>query len=126
MYTGIKTGVLAIDGNSEGVKKLKEIATRIKDKILKGSKTPILDQGVDFDRFSMEVGVLDVVFFVADAIIDTAKCFINVKVKDPFGDFNVALQTYQDEIVAHGFSEDIANTFPDVIDKIFEAYYKIN
>ncbi|MCR5376151.1 MAG: InlB B-repeat-containing protein [Lachnospiraceae bacterium] len=134
LYSCVKTGTLAISSHpTEVVDKLKEVATRIKKKLTKETEKvilekgeDILEEGLDYDRFSMDIGALDVVFFLSDAIIDTVKCFANVKVKDPFGDFNVALQTYQDEIVAHGFSEDIANTFPDVIDKIFEAYYKIN
>ena len=54
---------------------------------------------------------------------DQVKFSINSKNLDPFGDFDLALQTYQKEITKHGFSQDIADAFPGVINDIFLDYY---
>ena len=54
---------------------------------------------------------------------DQVKYSINSKNLDPFGDFDLALQTYQKEITKHGFSQDIADAFPGVINDIFLDYY---
>ena len=54
---------------------------------------------------------------------DQVKFSINSKNLDPFGEFDLALQTYQKEITKHGFSQDIADAFPGVINDIFLDYY---
>ena len=68
----------------------------------------------------------DLLEFLWDTAIDTYEYVDSRKALDPFGNRNDALVTFQKEITKHGFSEGIKKEFPDVVQKIFVAYYGLN
>ena len=67
----------------------------------------------------------DLLEFFWDTAVDGIEYELSKKSLDPFGNYNDALVAFQKEITAHGFSDKIKNTFPRIINSIYNAYYGI-
>ncbi|MBO4685649.1 MAG: hypothetical protein J5628_03195, partial [Lachnospiraceae bacterium] len=68
----------------------------------------------------------DLLNFFWDTAIDAIEYTGSRKALDPFGNHNDALVTFQNEITNHGFSGEIRNAFPGVINNIYAAYYGLD
>ncbi len=70
-------------------------------------------------------GLIDLGAFVWSNAWEQIKITVTNKHLDPFGDYDLALQTFQSE-VEKKFGPRYANQIPDVINKIYRAYFGQN
>ncbi len=81
----------------------------------------------DIDSMLGKVGTgINAVSFILTEVFDNIGYQKSIdKAMDPFGEMNLALKTFYDQIGQLEFSSDIKNGFPTVIEKIYNAYCKL-
>ena len=69
---------------------------------------------------------VDLAKCILSIVADDVKYTINNKNLDPFGDFNGGLQQFQIELDNKHFSGQVINSLPDVLKRMYRAYYDLD